>query len=181
MFAILYLIDLLFGFVRPAITPVKTNPAPTAGIEQAGALVPNGALVQALQAISANASPAFGNWSQTLIPASLAATTYSGGQLVGGLIRRFSAGQATTDSTDTATAIINSIPGAVVNQTFPLLLGNLGSGALTLAPGTGVTIAGSAVVSTNSIRLFLGQVTGSAAVTFTSVFQFGGAGTNTLL
>ena len=176
------LIQLVLAFFRLGITTVKTGPQdPPAGLEQAGALVPNGAIVGLAAALSQNASPAFGNWNATIIPASLSAATYNANQLVGGIIKRFSTGAATTDSTDTATAIVNAIPGAKVNQTFPILVGNLGSGALTLAGGTGVTMAGSAVISSNSIRLFLGQVTGSAAVTITGMFQFGGTATATPL
>lgn len=169
---VLNLIAFLASFFRPGITSVKTSPDPIIGIEQDGALIPNGALVAAMQAVQTNASPAFGNWSQTLIPA-IAAATYDGGTLVGGIIRRFSPGAAFTDCTDTATNIINAIPGAKVNQTFPLIIANLGSGNETLSGGTGVTIAGTAVIASNSTRLFLGQVTGSAAVTLTNCFAWG--------
>jgi hypothetical protein len=173
----IHLMSFLKGFFQLAITTVKTTPDPISGAEQAGALLPNGQMIQVLGALQQNASPVFGNWSATIVPASLSATTYNANQFVGGLIKRFSTGAATTDSTDTATNIINAIPGAKVNQTFPVLVGNLGSGALTVAAGTGVTIVGSNVVSSNSIRLFLGQVTGSAAVTLTGIFQFGGPAT----
>ncbi len=107
----------------------------------------------------------------TAVPA-IAAATYNANNMVGGIIRRFSPGAAFTDCTDTATNIVNSIPGAKPLQTFPLLIANLGSGLETLAAGTGVTIAGTTTISSNSTRLFLGQVTGSAAVTLTSCFQF---------
>lgn len=162
---------LILGLFRLAITPVKTNPNNLANIEQDGALIPNAAVIPALQTFANNASPAFGNWSQTLIPSSLAAATYAAAQMVGGIIRRFNGGSAfATDSTDTATNIVNAIPGAVVNQTFPMLLANLGSNALTMAAGTGVTILGTNVLGGNTMRVFLGQVTGSAAVTITSCF-----------
>jgi hypothetical protein len=169
MYAVLNLIALLAGFLRFLITSVKTNPDPIAGIEQDGALVPNGALVGAMNALQTNASPAFGNWSQTLIPA-IAAATYNGNNMVGGIIRRFSPGAAFTDCTDTATNIVNAIPGAKVNQTFPMLIANLGSGLMTLAAGAGVTIAGTASISSATARLYLGQVTGSGAVTMTNCF-----------
>lgn len=164
------LIHLFFAFFRLGITTVKGVPDPIPGTEQAGALVPNGALITQLNAFQNNASPAFGNWNSTLIPASLSAATYGGPSMVGGIIRRFSTGAATTDSTDTATNIVNSIPGAKVNQTFPMLVANLGSGALTIAAGTGVTITGTAIIGSATMRLFLGQVTGSAAVTLGGQF-----------
>lgn len=170
MIAVLNLIGLVAGFFRALITTIKTFPDPVSGIEQDGALVPNGAIVAALGAMQTNGSPAFGNWSQTLIPANNTAFTYNGNSLVGGIIRRFSPGAAFTDCTDTATNIVNAIPGAKVNQTFPVIIANLGSGLETLAGGTGVTIAGTALIGSATARLYLGQVTGSAAVTLTSCF-----------
>lgn len=162
----------ILGFFRPAITPIKTIPNNMANIEQDGAMIPNSALVPAIQALANFGAPAFGNWSQTLVPV-VAATTIQAAQLVGGIIRRFSPAANYTDSTDTATNIVNAIPGATPLQTFPLLIANLGSGIMTLAGGTGVTIAGTATIASNATRLFLGQVTGSAAVTITSCFQWG--------
>jgi hypothetical protein len=164
------ILSLITGFFRPLITTIKTIPDNMANVEQDGALIPNGALIPAIQALATFGSPAFGNWSQTLVPASLAANTIGAGQLVGGIIRRFSPGAAFTDSTDTATNIVNAIPGAKVNQSFPVLIANLGSGLMTLAAGTGVTIAGTAAIGSATIRLFLGTVTGSSAVTLTSCF-----------
>ncbi len=41
---------------------------------------------------------------------------------------------------------------------------------MTLAGGTGVTIAGTAAIGSGTARLYLGQVTGSAAVTLTNCF-----------
>lgn len=171
MYAVLNLLVFLAGFLRLGITTVKTNPDPIAGIEQDGALVPNGALVAAINALQTNASPAFGNWSQVLIPQSLSATTYTGNQIAGGIIRRLSPAGTTVDSTDTATNIILAIPGAKVNQSFPLFVANMGSSALQVAAGTGVTMAGTNVISGFSVRLFLGQITGSAAVTMTGLFS----------
>ena len=167
---LLNIIVFLAGFFRPAITSVKGNPDPIQGTPAAGALIAAGDLVPQLLALQTNASPAFGNWSQTLIPANNTAFTIPAASLVGGLIRRFSPGAAFTDCTDTATNIIASIPGAKVNQTFPVIIANLGSGLETLAGGTGVTIAGTAAIGSATARLYLGQVTGSGAVTLTNCF-----------
>lgn len=174
MFAVFHLISFLAGFFRLPITTVKGSPDPLSGTEQDGALVPNGALLQQMQAFQTNASPAFGNWSQTVIPASSAAATYNGNNLTGGIIRRLSVGGTViNDCTDTATNIIAAIPGAKVNQTFPLILANLNSSTgVTLQGGTGVTMAGTNVVGGLQARLFLGQVTGSGAVTMTGCFAF---------
>lgn len=169
----LQLIVFLAGFLRLGITTVKTNPDPIAGVEQAGAMVPNGALLAAMAAVQQNAAPAFGNWSLTIVPSSLGARTYTGSELVGGIFRRHSVGGvALTDCTDTATNIVNAIPGAKINQSFAVLLANLNSSSpgLTLAGGTGVSMAGTNIVGGLQMRLFLGQVTGSAAVTLTGCF-----------
>lgn len=167
------LAHLILGFFRLAITPIKTNPNLLQNTEQAGSLVPGSALIPALQALAVNGSPAFGNFSQTLVPNSLAANTMTGGQIVGGIIRRFSPNANFTDSTDTGTNIVNAIPGAVVGQTFLTMIANLGSGIMTIGAGAGVTIAGTTTIASQGMRLFLGQVTGSAAVTMTSLFQWG--------
>lgn len=169
------LLSFLAGFFRPGITTVKGAPDPLSGTEQAGAMVPNGGLLQQLSAFANNASPAFGNINLTRVPSIVSARTYTGQELVGGWIRR-EATASFTDCTDTATNIVNAIPGAKVGQTFPFLLANCGLGTATLAAGTGVTLTGSAAVGGFQARLFLGQVTGSAAVTLTNFFAFGGAG-----
>lgn len=164
------LISLFVAFFRPSITTVKLPNDPPQGTEQAGALVPNGAMVGALAALQQNAAPAFGNWNVTIVPNTPTAATYNAQQMIGGIIKRFSTGAATTDSTDTGTNIVNAIPGAKVNQTFPLIIANLGSGSLTLAAGTGVTIAGTSLIGSATARLFLGQVTGSTTVTMQGCF-----------
>lgn len=177
-----YLAALITMFFRLFITPVKPGPAaigdPVNGIYGLSGAIPNqAALGVILNALQNNASPVFGNWSTTLIPASLTAYTIPAGNLVSGIIRRFNPGAAFTDSTDTATNIVNAIPGAVVGQTFPLLIANMGSGlvgAMTVAGGAGVTVTGTATIATGFLRLFLGQVTGSSTVSLTSCFTFFG-------
>lgn len=170
---VLHLISFLAGFFRPGVTTVKTNPDPIAGAEQAGSMVTNDAMLRAFSALQQNAAPAFGNWNFTLISQTVAARTYTGAEMAQGLIKRFSPAQGTlTDCTDTATNIVNAIPGAKPLQTFLTLVANMGSTALTVAAGTGVTIGGTAVVQSQSCRIFVGQVTGSAAVTFTNAFAF---------
>jgi hypothetical protein len=173
MFFILQALFFLAGFLRPAVTSVKGAPDPLGGIEQAGAMVPNGAMVQALSAFSANAAPAFGNFNFTLIPQNVAARTYTGAEMVQTIIKRFAPAQGTlVDCTDTATNIVAAIPGAKPLQTWLTIVANMGSTALTVAAGAGVSIAGTALVQSMSARIFVGQVTGSAAVTFTNAFGF---------
>lgn len=173
MFAVKLLL-FLAAFFRPRITTVKTSPDPAGGTDQAGAMVTNEGILRQVGALQQNAAPVFGNWSQTVIPSSIAADTYQAGAMVGGIIRRLSVGGTViNDCTATATDIVNAIPGAKVNQTFPLILANLNSSTgVTLRANTGVTMAGTNVIGGLSARLFLGQVTGSAAVTLTGCFAF---------
>lgn len=165
---------LAVAFFRCFITPIKTGPTSVSGAVPGaqGAMADYAGLTNVLTALANNGSPSFGNWTTTLVP-NIAAATYTGSQLPCGIIRRFTPAANYTDSTDTAVNIIAAIPGAVVNQTFPFLVANLGSGIHTLAAGTGVTLLGTATTAANATRLFLAQVTGSAAVTINSLFQWG--------
>lgn len=179
MFALSRFIAVLFSliaaFLRLAITEVKTTQIPT-NVGQEGNIFDRGDVITLFKNIKANASPVFGNFTLTEIAATLAADTYTGPAMAGGLIRRNSTGN-TTDSLATATQIINAIPGAVVGQTFPCLISNMGSGTLTIAGNTGITLTGTATLARFQTRLYLGTVTGSAAVTFEQGFQFGGGAT----
>ena len=72
------------------------------------------------------------------------AVTLTTAQLLNGLINRDPAGASRTDTTPTATAIINSLGvGVVIGSTLDLVIRNTGSFGeiLTLAGGTGVTLA----------------------------------------
>ncbi len=174
MFSLSYLIRffvaLVLSFLRLAITPVKTT-TPPGSIEILGAMPTQSGLVGAVTDLINNAAPAFGNMDQ--VPLSGVTNTWSAAAMVGGIIRRYGA-QSSADLTDTATNIVNSIPGAKVNQTFPLWVANMGLGTATPAGGTGVTLIGTSTISMQCVKLYLGRVTGSAAVSLTSCFQFGG-------
>lgn len=62
-----------------------------------------------------------------------------------------SGGSANTNTTDTATAIMNAYwPGVQVGSTGLLVIMNLNSGTMTLAGGTGVTISGTATMVTTA-------------------------------
>ena len=174
MFVIAHLLALITAFFRLSITPVKTTADPNDpedGVSgQQGAMPSTGNIVNLINNLKSNAGPAFGNFLLSIVGG--AAATYTGTQLTGGFIRRGGQAVATTDSTDTATNIVNAIPGAVVGQTFPVMIANLSSAALTVAAGTGVTLTGTAAISRFSTRLYLATVTGSAAVTMTNCFEF---------
>src|SRR5258706_9788366 len=91
---------LFISFFRLGISTVKLGPNdPAANLEQAGALVPNGAVVGLAAALSQNAAPAFGNYSGTIVPNNPAPTTYPAQAMVGGYIMRFFPRAATTHPT----------------------------------------------------------------------------------
>ena len=74
-----------------------------------------------------------------------------------------SGGSANTNTTDTATAIINGYwPNAFVGATAFADFVNLNSGTMTLAGGTGVTISGTATVPTLSWARYRAKVTNLA-------------------
>lgn len=162
---------LIAGVFRLAITPVKTTPPPGAADFQ-GAAMNNGSLVSLFMDLKNNAAPAFANWDQNRVTG--VGTTYTAAAMLAGIIRREKTA-AITDTTATATDIVNAIPGATVGQTFAMLIANLNSGILTIAAGTGVTLTGTATLDHMETRLFVGKVTGSAAATIVSCFGFGGS------
>lgn len=174
MFAFASLAAAFLAFLFPGITNVKPGPVPPAAAEMNGALPNQGGLVTLFNALVTNAAPAFGNWGGDtggLYAAS--SVTYQAADMVGGLIKRSNTGVASaTDSTDTGTNIFLAIPGAVVNQTFPMIVANLGSGSLTMNSNTGVSILGTNIIDRFSARLFVGKVTGSNLVTLTNQFEF---------
>lgn len=92
-------------------------------------------------------------------------------QLINGLWERDPNGASRTDTTPTAIAIANAIPGAIVGTGFLFFVRNNGSDAssITIAAGTGVTITGSAVISQGQTVLFIGKITllGGTAATVT--------------
>lgn len=74
-----------------------------------------------------------------------------------------SGGSANTNTTDTATNIINLFwPNAVVGATALCLFCNNNSGTMTLAGGTGVTISGTATIPTLALGLYRAKVTALA-------------------
>jgi hypothetical protein len=166
---ILTLVSALF---RPLITPIKPGPVAIGGAVpgQQGAMTDYAGLTTILANLSNNGTPVGAGFSQTLIPNNISARTYSGQEMVSGIIRRFSAGATLVDCTDTATNIVAAIPGAMPNQSFLTMIASMGSNALQVAAGTGVTMGGTNVIGGFSMRLFLGQVTGSSTISMTPLF-----------
>lgn len=179
MFALSRLIFLALGaivsFFTLGITTVKTTPAPGDPANAEGNVVPIGQAMKLLTDLVNNAAPVFGNFKVSIYNG--ITNTYSAGDMVGGIIRRYGT-QSAADVTDTAANILLSIPGAKVNQTFPLFIANLTSvaavsgGVITLVAGSGVTFVGTTTIDRAATRLLLGTVLGSNSVSLTNCFQF---------
>ena len=183
MFAISRLIQALFlavfssllYFLRPAITTVKTTPAPSSPANAEGNVMPFGSVVVQITDIVNNAAPVFGNFGVAIYNGTT--NTYRADDMVAGIIRRYGT-QSAADLTATASDIVAQIPGAKVGQTFPLFIANLTSvagvsgGVITPVANTGVTFVGTTTIDRASTRLLLGKVLGSASVSFTNCFQF---------
>jgi hypothetical protein len=74
------------------------------------------------------------------------ATTYTAGQVVGGLIVRTDTTGARTDTLPAAAALVAQLRGAYAGLTTRCILRNAGDYAITLAGGGGVTLATAVVV-----------------------------------
>jgi hypothetical protein len=161
----------LVSFLRLSISPVKTTPAPSAA-EVAGAMPTQGGMLSLINSLVQNASPVFGNF-LSRIYSGTTQQTYNALDMLGGVIKRYGLTGATTDSTDTATNIVNAMPGATVGQSFLMMIANLTStGNLTVGVNAGITITGTASIQAGYARLYVGQVTGSGAVTLQNCFTF---------
>lgn len=96
--------------------------------------------------------------------------TISAAKMVDAILDRNGGTADRTDVTDTATALVAAIPGAIVGSAFNFVMRNISSTAgqkITLTAGSGVTISGVASVYANSQATFIGIVTavGTPAVT----------------
>lgn len=100
-----------------------------------------------------------------------AGTTLTAAQITSGLISRSGPTAAFTDTTDTATNIIAAINNMAAGDGFDLSIQNTTAYALTLAAGTGVTLAGTTTVGATSTRRYRVTMTGAGAVTLTGVMQ----------
>lgn len=168
MFFLIRALASIAGFLRFAITPVKTTVPPGAA-EVAGAMPTQQNVVGSVTDLKNNSAPVFGNF-QLGIYAGITNTLLAK-DMVAGFIRRAGT-QSNADLTDTASNIVAAIPGAVVGQTFPLFIANMNSSVMTLTAGNGVTLTGTATIAQATVRAFMGTVTGSNAVTLTNMFSF---------
>lgn len=163
-----------------ALFPTATNQAVGAnGLEFNGGQMNDGAMINALQALSNNAAPQWG---------SVGFQTYSGTTLtltnLAGQVIRLTAGAAVTVTLDNAINVIANIPGPFLGMTFPVTL--VGNAATTVATptvtNTGITLAGTTTLTSGGSRFMQGQITQlysttvqalTAGTTFTSITQIG--------
>ena len=102
------------------------------------------------------------------------AGTIPAGVITGGPIVYCVQSNATpgTQTTRTAAQLYADDPTSYPGQNYTLRIINTGAGTITLAGGTGVTVAGTATVATNITRDYIIVVTGTAGApvyTITSV------------
>lgn len=92
------------------------------------------------------------------------------GAMMNGVILR-SGAAAVTDTTPTAALIAAAFSNPAVGDTFDLTIINTNSDTLTIAAGTGVTLAGTTTIATNKTRRYQGRFTAVAtpAVTLLGV------------
>jgi len=97
------------------------------------------------------------------------AGTLTAAAMVGGLITRSGSTAAYTDTTATATDIIDAMANATVGQSWTLRIKNTVAFAETISGGTGVTVSGVSVVPPLSVGTFLITVTAAGTVTMVGV------------
>ena len=143
------------------IAGANTIPSP-ASIEVDGALFNIGAITSLIAAFSQTAAPVTLNPNYAAV-SSASAATYNVATVPTGIANTSilrSGGAGLTDTTDLAYNIVNGIPGAFVGMTFPFLIVNTNTGQLTLAAGSGVTLAGTTTVPTSGgARWYQGKIT----------------------
>lgn len=132
-----------------------------------------------LSALSRGAMPVSGGINvSTVTNASTTPLTLTPANCANGILNAWlvaSGGSANTNTTDTATAIINGYwPNVYVGATSALMIFNLNSGNMTLAGGTGVTITGTATMVTTALGYWVVKCTNLANPT-----QPGAVATNT--
>lgn len=138
------------------------------GFGNQGAFVPYGDLLGAANAMQ-------------VVPFALAGAgvtdTIAAAQIVGGSYQRSGATAAVAATTDTAAAIIAALgPVLKIGQTFTFdyTNNNTAAGAVTVGGGTGVTVAGIAIVPVLNTVRFVGTVVSATTITLSGVSTIGG-------
>jgi hypothetical protein len=101
-------------------------------------------------------------------------TTLSAAALAGGVVQRSGPASAFTDMTDTAAHILTALaaPQRVVGQSFETMVVNASAAVMTLAAGSGVSLAGNTsaggfTLAAGTTRIFRAIVTATATPTIT--------------
>lgn len=103
------------------------------------------------------------------------AKTWTAANLIGGLLLRDPNGDARSDVTPTAAALVAGIAGCIVGSSFEFIVRNTADAAetITLTAGNGVTLSGTMTIAQNYSRRFRAVVTnigsGTEAVTIYSL------------
>ncbi len=101
-------------------------------------------------------------------------TTLSAAALAGGVVQRSGPASAFTDTTDTAAHILMALaaPQRVVGQSFETMVVNASAAVMTLAAGSGVSLAGNTsaggfTLAAGTTRILRAIVTATATPTIT--------------
>lgn len=177
------IVTLLSSDVTGALgfTPYN-NSNPNNYIDAAGApvqsVVGDTGAVTAAQIASAIGTLVSRNQSVSSVTATVG-TTLSAAQMTGGMILRSGPTVAFTDTTDTAANLqaAYNADDTQIGSSFIMIVANATANTLTMAAGTGVTLAGNTVIEPNNSRIYLGVFTnvtsGSQALTLTGIMSGG--------
>lgn len=178
----------LNGLVQSAIKTTTGAPTATAGYFMPGAIIQNAVSGLIYQNTGSTASPAWSimensgdvplNSIAYNTDATAGASTLLAAVVVNAILDRDGGTAARTDVTDTATAILAAVPGAIIGTEFTFYYRNTSATAgqtLTLTGGTGVTISGDATVKSGGVSIFKGRFTNvtTPALTLYSVETLG--------
>lgn len=102
---------------------------------------------------------------------SLASTTFTAGQLTGAYFTVYTNTASTpgTLTTRTASQMFGDFAGAQIGMTYNLRIANTGSGTLTLAAGSGVTLNGTTTVAGDKFRDYVVTFNSATALTIQGV------------
>lgn len=165
------------AFFLPAVSFLKQGIIVTwptvANTEVRGNLVPNGGLIALLTQMANNAAPGPGDFTFNSLTGG---TSLNSSQVINAFNLHLTT--AGTNTLPLATTIIQRLPGGATSQaqmigrTFLMAIANMVTPTkVTVATNTGWTLAGTMYVAALSVRWFFANVTGSQAITLTSIFE----------
>lgn len=114
-----------------------------------------------------------GNRASNVTESNASGVTLTAAQIINTVIARSGPASTFTDTTPTAAQIVAAMPGCDDDEHFEFWIKNTGGDVLTLAAGTGVTLALSTTVAANFLRHYRGVIDnateGAEAVTITGL------------